>query len=150
MESKPVSYSIEAPGIGFYHKGVIVTSYHEVIINLPKSVVVSSHTDQDKGVYLNISSDKITVIGQNVRKDSSDTFLALPIINLSVNEYVYYGISVDEGVATTHHGGEASSILIVGTENNTSMNVIATWPVIISIDNSTKRIISGHFVINRL
>lgn len=148
MESLPVSYSIEAPGIGFYRSGV-VTPYHEVIINFPKSVVVSSFNDQHKGIHLNISSDKVTVIGQNVRRDSSDTFLALPIINMSVSEYVYYGISVDEGAATTQHGGEASSILVVGTENNTSVKITATWPVIVGYGNF-KKTTSSHIVINQL
>ena len=148
VESLPVSYSIEAPGIGFYRSGV-VTSYHEVIINFPKSIVVSSPNHQDKGIHLNVSNDKVTVIGQNVRVDSSDTFLALPIINMSVSEYVYYGISVDEGTATTQHGGEASSILIVGTENNTSMSITARWPVIVGYGNF-KKTTSSHLVINRL
>ncbi|XP_065904619.1 basement membrane-specific heparan sulfate proteoglycan core protein-like isoform X2 [Dysidea avara] len=145
-ESQPVSYSIEIPGIGYYHSGTI-TANNEKIVNL-KSVdsEVLSHDDQDKGIYLKTSSDRVTVIGQNVRSGSGDTFLALPITSLCVEEYVYYGMSV-------RTAGFYSSILIVGTENNTMMKLTVTQPVTIKVDDTDTNLTSGKqhsFVINRL
>ena len=147
-ESQPVNYSIEAPGVGYYTSSN-VTSDNEVIINLPTTLITSSHNDQDKGIHLMTSSDRVTVIGQNLASFTSDTFLCLPITNLFVDEYVYYGISVPIG----RSGSYSSSILVVGTENNTMMKLTVTQPVNISVSNSTDDLTAGiqySFVINRL
>ena len=143
-EVHPVLYSIEAPGVGYYHKGNI-SAGNEIILNLPSSVEVSSYHDQDKGIYLTIDSDNVTVIGQNLKRHTSDSFFVLPIMNLD-DVYVYYGISVSRGY-------DDSSILIVGTENNIVMNLTATQSVSISVGNTVTNLIPGiqySFVINRL
>jgi len=36
-ESKPVSYSIEAPGVGYYRKGIIRVADNEAIVSLPSN-----------------------------------------------------------------------------------------------------------------
>ncbi|XP_065903474.1 uncharacterized protein [Dysidea avara] len=149
-ESQPVFYSIEAPGIGYYTTGS-VTSDSEVIINLPTTLITSSHNDQDKGIHLMISSDRVTVIGQNVEIYTSDSFLCLPITNLCANEYVHYGVTVPR--ATIHSAFILNSILVVGTEDNTMMNLTVTQPVTISVSDSTVNLTAGiqySFVISRL
>ena len=142
-EVYPVSYYIEAPGVGYYHKGII-SADNEVILNLPSSVEVSLHSDQDKGIHLTTSSDNVTVIGQNLESYTSDSFFALPIIELD-DVYVYYGMSVQSGGRST--------ILIVGTENNIMMNLTTTQSVSISVGNTVTYLITGRqysFVVNRL
>ena len=150
-ESQLVYYSIEAPGEGYYTSG-IVTSDNEVIINLPTTLITSSHNDQDKGIHLMISSDRVTVIGQNLVDGSSgDSFFCLPTTNLSVDEYVYYGISISR--SSSNDFSKNSSILVVGTENNTMLKLTVTQPVTISVSNSTVDLTAGiqcPFVINRL
>ena len=143
-EVYPVSYYIEAPGVGYYHRGIL-SSTNEVILNLSSSVEVSSHSDQDKGIYLTTGSDNVTVIGQNLERHTSDSFLVLPVIELD-DVYVYYGMSVPRGY-------DHSAILIVGTENNIMMNLTTTQSVNISVDNTVTNLIPGRqysFVINRL
>ena len=145
-EIHPVTYSIEAPGVGYYHKG-IVSAGNEVILNLPSSVEVSH--DQNKGIYLTTSSDNVTVIGQNLDSATSDSFFALPIIKLD-DVYVHYGMSVPRAF---HGGAINSSILIVGTENNTMMKLTTTQSVDISVGTTTMHLIPGRqysFVVNRL
>ena len=142
-----MNYSIEAPGVGYYTSGN-VTSDNEVIIHLPTTLIASSHNDQDKGIHLMTSSDRVTVIGQNVAGDSSDTFLSLPIMILCTDEYVHYGISVPTRSNLLH-----GYILVVGTEDNTVMKLTVTQPVTISVSNSTVNLTAGTqylFVINRL
>ena len=151
-ESQPVNYSIEAPGVGYYTSGN-VTSDNEVIIHLNNSFLTSSHNDQDKGIHLMISSDRVTMIGQNLRFGSGDTFLCLPITNFCVDEYVYYGISVPRAPNGTFSSSQNSSLLVVGTEDNTMMKLTVTQPVTISVSNSTVGLTAGmqySFVINRL
>jgi len=118
-ETCTVEYSVEAPGVGYYSNGSI-SANGKVILNLPTSVEVISPNDQDKGIYLTTSSDKVTVIGQNLRSASSDSYLALPIALLNDMVYIYYGISVPR--ATVHSEALYSSILVVGTENNTEID----------------------------
>ena len=141
-----VRYSIEAPGVGYYHSGTI-SAGDEVILNLPESLAVLSIYDQDKGIYLATSSDRVTVIGQNLILQSSDSFFALPVIEIDYG-YVYYGVSVSRSSF-----GASSSILIVGTENNTMMKLTVTQSVNIDVGNTITTLTRGieySFVINRL
>ena len=149
-ELQLVSYSIEIPGIGYYHNGTI-NATNEDVVDLPMAAVVLSRNDQDKGIYVYIDSDRVTVMGQNVFAPNGfllDTFISLPNIRLYVEEYVYYGISVaSDGLF--HFG----AVLIVGTENSTMMNLTVPQPVTIRVDDTDINLISGSeysFVINRL
>ena len=147
-EVHPVTYFIEAPGVGYYHRGV-VSAGNEVILNLPNSVEASSYDGQNKGIYLTTSSSTVTVIGQSLDSVSSDTYFALPITELD-DVYIYYGLSVPRAF---HLELINSSILIVGTEDNTMISLTATQPVNISIDNTIMQLIPGRqfsFRINRL
>ena len=144
-----VQYSVEAPSVSYYHNGTISTG-RIVILNLPTSAQVTSQLGQDKGIYLTTSSNKVTVIGQSVLHRSSDSFLASPIVRLT-NKYVYYGISVPK--ATVHNDSFNSSVLVVGTENNTVMTLNVTQSVTVSVGNTTTNLFPGRqysFVVNRL
>ena len=148
-ETQPVQYYMEAPGVEYYRNGTI-SAGDEVILNLPSSIEVSSVYHQNNGIYLTTSSDKVTVIGQNLDRHTSDSFFALPLIELS-DEYVYYGISIRRTVV--HSALINSSILIVGTENNTMMKLTVTQSVNIGVGNTVTTLIPGiqySFVINRL
>ena len=144
-EKQQVQYFLMVMGVDYYHSGT-VSADNDVVLNLPVSVEVASHDEQDKGIYLTASSNAITVIGQSLDARSSDSYLALPITVLSDIVYVYYGISVPRAF---HSANIYSSVLIVGTENNTVMKLTVTQSVNISADY----LIPGReysFVINRL
>ena len=148
-ETQPVQYSMEAPGVGYYHNGTIIAG-DEVTLNFSSSIEVLSVYHQNNGIYLTTSSDKVTVIGQNLDSGSSDSFFALPLIEIG-DEYVYYGISVRR--TSVHSVPLNSSILIVGTENNTMMELTVTQSVNIGLGNNITTLIPGiqySFVINRL
>ena len=147
-EVYPVPYFIEAPVVGYYRKG-IVSAGDEVIFNLPNNVEVSSYDGQNKGIYLITSSRNITVIGQSFDRGTGDTFFVLPITELD-DVYTYYGISVPRA---SHLGILNSSILVVGTKNNTMMYLTTTQPVNVSFGTSSVHLIPGRqhsLVINRL
>ena len=150
-DTQQVQYSLEAPGVGYYRNGTI-SAGDEVILNLPHSIVVSSFYHRNHGIYLATSSNKVIVIGQNLDRHSSDSYFALPITELDdVNHYVYYGISVPR--SGVHSSLNYSSILIVGTENNTLMNLTVTQSVNIGVGSTFTNVIHGRqysFVINRL
>ena len=148
-DSQPVSYFIEAPGLGINRNGTL-TADNEAIIHLPGTAEVTSHVEQNKGIYLKTSSDSVTVIGRNLHNSpTADTFLALPIVKLSVIMYVYFGISAPQSDLVNVQ----NVVIIVGTENNTIMKLIVTQSVTISIGSTTTDLIPSNeysFVINRL
>ena len=129
-ESHPVLYSIEIPELGSAKGRVVPQS--TVVINLPTSVVVYSRSDQNKGIHLKVSSDKMIVIGQDARIQTTTTFLALPSTQLGITKYVYYGMVMNDVTSRN------SAILVVGTEDSTIMNLTTTQPVTVSVgDGST-------------
>ena len=148
-DSQPVSYFIEAPGLGVHQNGT-VTNDNEAIIQLPSTAEVRSHNEQNKGIYMKTSSDSVTVIGYNLYHggSSADTYLVLPIIKLSVTMYVYFGITA---LRVNYH--TQNVVLIVGTEDNTVMKLIVTQSVTVSVGSAITNLIPGNeysFVINRL
>ena len=149
-DTQPVFYSIQAPGIGFHQNGT-VTSDGESIVYFPVTTEVTSHTDQNKGIYLKTSSSSVTVIGHSVLMYTDDTFLVLPTVKLPVTMYVYYGISVPRTIV--HNELRHSSILLVGTEDNTRLKLTVTQSVTISVGATTTDLTPGRqysFVIYRL
>ena len=153
-ERHPVQYSIEAPSVGYYHSGT-VSADNEVILDLNGTIEVTSHNDQNKGIYLTTCSDRVSVIGQNLYNYTSESFLVSPITELNGTDYVYYGISTTRFVDDRDIYFFNSSILVVGTENNTMMKLTVTQSVNISVGSTTKdqQLIPGQeylFVINRL
>ena len=158
-EKHNVTYLIEAPGIGYYGSGIITTD-HEVVLHLPDSIVVSSD-DYNKGIYIRTSSRKVTVYGQASVEGYSftrgnywkytkhlETFVAIPVIDLCSREYNYYAVSVD-GYSSYYN----SSVLMVGTEDNTTMKLTVTKSVTVSVGYYLTHLIPGKeysFVINRL
>ena len=149
-DSQPLSYYIQAPGIGFHQNGT-VTADNEAIVYFPSTAEVTSHIDQNKGIHLKTSSSSVTVIGQNVHAGSDDTFLVQPIIKLSATMYVYYGITAPRTIV--HNELRHSSVLLVGTENDTIMKLTVTQSVTISVGTTTTDLTPGRqysFVINQL
>jgi len=143
--AEPVNFTIEAPVAGFYYAGV-VDGESEDVLNLPSNVVMSPNDTQYKGIYIRVERDDFIVIGQSDSNGTGETFLALPYKRSSViTEHVYYGISAP-GYTPSHQG----VILIVGTEDNTTMKLTVTQT---ATTNTGITLYTGReysFVINRL
>ena len=150
-ESQLVDYLLYIPKRGYRASGKI-TANNSVTLNIP-NMEASTYSHIDYGIYLKLSSDKVTVIGQNYESHTSDSYLALPTIKLkTVTEYAYYAMSV-------HSPNSYSSILIVGTEDNTQIHLEATQSTRIYSSryyryrgyyNDVSRGSRYSFVINRL
>ena len=162
----PVNYSVEAPGVGYYDNGTILAN-SRVVVNLSESVIVSSYNDQNNGVYLKTSTDKLTVIGQSTngrgrrylnrrRKVARvtrglDTFIVNEITDLCISEYEYFAVSVNSSYVSSYYN---SFVLIVGTRNDTLLKLTVTQPVTTRIgDANATTLIPGieySFMIHRL
>ena len=154
-ESTPVYYRIEAPGLSYCFNGTLIPNTQNVVI-LPKDLTGKSNTFPrarsdgiPKGIYLKTSSDDITVVGQSGGHNTIDTFLAVPMKNLCLSEYIYYPFSVETYVHAD------ASFAIVGTEDGTTITIRVSVNSKISFNSTTdwKRLHSGEkrsYVINRL
>lgn len=159
---QPVFYTIEAPWVGYHTKGTIIPGY-SVTVGLPNNLTVLSFYDQSKGICVKTSSKKVTVQGNSQGScydyyyycwrhyyymRQVETFTVLPVTNLCTNEYKYYAISVNS--SSLYYN---SSVLVVGTEDNTMMKLIITQSVTISMCNIITHLTpykEYSFMINRL
>ena len=146
---------MEAPGVGYYESGNILAS--DRVIDLPYSIIASSYNDQNKGIYLKTSSEKVTVIGQSSKRRldtkrawTIDTFMVNEITDFSINQYEYFVVSVN---GSNYYGYYNSSVLIVGTRNNTALKLTVTQLVTTRMGDINITLIPGKeysFVIHRL
>ena len=149
--TSPVQYSIETRGIRNDDNGSITNESTYIKLREPAFILIESLYDHNKGVHLRICNDEVTVIGQDLLPNTGDTFLSLPIVDLGSLHLVYYGVSVPKQSDSASEFN--STILVVGTQNCTIINLTVTQPVTISDSNSTIDLTAGKqysFVINRL
>ena len=133
------NYSMEAPVTGFHQNGTI-TANAQNLINLPNSLAGSSYNFDNprdnidnvyrEGVYLQTSKNRVTVIGSHNHHDSIDTFFAIPTVDLCLIEYIYFAVSVRTNVNAD------GSVVIVGTANQTIVNITVPVSAVIKISNS--------------
>ena len=151
-ERTPVYYSIEAPGSDYYLNGIIIPEIQNRI-KLPQNLTGKSHTfphnNSDKvpkGFHIKTSCE-VVIIGQSGVRFTTDTFLAVPVKDLSLHEYVYYIFSVSGGAHAD------TSVAIVGTEDNTTMTITATVGSYVNLKTGWSSLPShtNHsYVINKL
>lgn len=124
-DTKSVSFSIEASQ---YHYSGTIAPNGRTTVNIPTRFIVSTSNIQSNGIFLQTSSDKVTVVGQNLRSTStSDTFTILPVVELCTESYVYYGISVQR--TSVFRSSFLSAMLIVATKNYTLLRITPTRSV---------------------
>ena len=143
--SLSLSYTIEAPGVGYFTTGTI-SGTEFTVVYLPSKLKAGSYNDLKNGIYLLTNSTRVVVTGQNLYYSSGDTFLALPTVTTNCTEYVYYGISVSSGIGD-------SVVLIVGTEDDTTINLIVTQSVNVTVNDTVISLYRGieySFIVNRL
>ena len=138
-DSHPVSYLMEAPGIGYIRSGNISAS-EKKIVDIPSEAEVSSIDDQNKGIYLTTTSDNVTVIGQSINGNSTDTFTLLPVASRNAEKYTYYTIST--GLVSPD--GHNNTILVVGTEDNTTLELTVTREVQVKISNNVDNLVPDN------
>ena len=130
-------------------------------MNFTMDIVVSSYSDQNKGIYLKTSSDKVTVIGLSNNgiwhstffrglRQGLGTFTVNEITDLSISEYEYFAVSVNNSRYYNYYN---SSVLIVGTRNNTVLKLEVTQQVTTMVGDINVTLTPGKeysFLINRL
>jgi len=92
-EATPVTFIIDVPSIGMtYHHTVIAGD--EVYVEFPHELqTFGDVTIQDKGVHVQVDSNNVVIIGQNLRvhrADTDGTYLAIPTVDLNTTLYKYF------------------------------------------------------------
>ncbi len=109
-ESSPVSFTVTATG--FTYTGT-ATNSGSVIVTLPSTLEVQSSSERNKGIYVQAAGNsRITVYGSSLERYTSDSFLALPCLDQSLDEYEYYAMSY-------YGAGLPCALLFVACQDNT-------------------------------
>ena len=129
------TYSIEAPVTRFYQNGTIIANVQNVV-NLPNTLSGASYAfsnsqndEYKEGVHTQTNENKVATIGSY---HNGDTFFAIPTVDLCLNEYTYFAVSI-----STNNEWSDGSVVIVATANQTILNIIVPISdVHIKINNS--------------
>ena len=132
----PVSYSVSVYSTRNHYSGT-VTANNSAVVYLSTSAQVTSYSHRNYGIYLETSSDKVTVIGRSYTSHTTDSYLTLPVIKLqTITEYIYYAMSVNSE-------NSYSSLLIVATEG-VDFTVTFTQSTYVYIYNGYSYVSSGR------
>ena len=143
----PVSYSVYVRSTGNRYRGT-VTANNSAVVYLSTSAQVTSYSSSYRyyGISVETSSNKVTVIGRSYTSHTTDSYLALPvIISQTVTKYTYYAMSF-------YSPNTYSSILIVGTEDSTTLKLKFTFSDRVYMGYTRYSISAGSeysFTINR-
>ena len=118
--SSPVNYTVETYN-GEIATGT-VTNTTLSKLNIPAALVVldSSYQNRNKGIHVS-SNNEISVLLINYQIATIGEYLAYPVQNLSIPQYQYYAVSTGTLAISA-----LSEVLLVGTEDNTTVTVVPT------------------------
>ena len=131
------SYSVEALMTGFYQSGNVTANFVQNTIILPNTLTGPSrnflnddNNAYKEGIHIQANRNRLIVIG-STGNNSFDTYFALPTVHLCLEEYLYFAVSVDTMVDSD------GSVVIVGTADQTIVNITVPVKAFIKTSNST-------------
>ncbi len=117
-ETSTTNFAITASGFSF--NGTLTPQELTTRVAIPLSFQVISVEERNKGIRIEATS-QVYVHSLSYSSDTSDSYLALPCLNLPVDEYEYFAISytVLEKLGFLH----PAVILIVACDDDTSITI---------------------------
>ena len=150
----PVEYIVETTS-GVQASGN-VTNNSTAIVNLPVSLVTNNglYSSRFKGIHVyTINGGDISVLVVNYQVYTTGDYLAYPYQAFPLSQYQYYVVSTEMLVINFF----SEEVLLVGTEDNTTVTVVSTQTVIAPVDiqtNSGSRLVAAGspftFTIHRM
>ena len=131
LSTTPISYIIK----DIYNTTIAagkVSLSSSINESLDISYVTNANTERNDGIYLK-STGPISVLVVNWRRTSIGEYPAYPKQDLKVSHYTYYTSSPN----TTIVSYTQSEILLVGTEDNTTVTIISAADVSVPTDIQT-------------
>ena len=130
-ENSPVAFQVSSPYGYYYSDTVYPSSYY--YLTLPGFLTVDYDTERSKGILVKTTdpSQSITLSGMNYEQYTGDAFLALPPGPV-MEEYTY----VTNSMLWTNRSDVSipSLVLLVGTDDSTTVTIFPTEYVIIPYD----------------
>jgi len=133
-EIEVVNFTTDAPVTGYHIYGSFIGS---VFLNLPINLTGISYSnpnsyqnDYKEGIYIKSSRQNLRQMNDNNNCFNTETFLSIVKVDLFVEEYIYYAISVMDSFSTD------ASVVLVGTENETLFTVTVPVDALIKINNT--------------
>ena len=131
----PVEYIVETTS-GVQASGN-VTNNSTAIVNLPVSLVTNDalYSSRFKGIHIyTINGEDISVLVVNYQGYTIGDYLAYPYQAFPLSQYQYYAVSTGTLAISDN---SLSEVLLVGTEDNTTVTVVPTQTVTVPIDIQT-------------
>ena len=125
----PESFSLQNTSVTITEPGAeipqIVTVFNNstVTVSLDVTLRLQSNLERNKGILIEAETGIISVVGTNIRGDSSDSFTAIPCTPLPTSVYEFYAVSS----RITELG--TSSFLVVACESDTEVTVTPTQTI---------------------
>lgn len=126
----PVSFTVES-----YEDVIatgVVTNTNHVNVSIDVALVVSNsgYSERFKGIYVHSTNGGlISVIVINYKLYTIGEYLAYPSEYLPVHQYQYYAVTIDFNTTQV-----LNSIILVGTDDNTTVTIVPTRSVTIPQD----------------
>ena len=124
LSSSPVTYTVTYSSGAIATGTVTNTTLAKLSISTDLVVVDSSYQNRSKGIHVSANSE-ISVLLINYQSNSIGDYFAYPhlIQNLTLAQYQYYAVSTGTLAISAQ---SLSEVLLVGTENNTTVTVVPT------------------------
>ena len=129
LSVQPVNFTIELGtgwnhnSTGWYYTGSVSVDSPALVI-LPDNVVPrhGNYSERFKGIHIYSNDDNtpISVVVMSVHYELNAEYLAYPYINMGLQRYEYYVVSIDS------MWGDDSLFLLVGNEDNTTITIVPT------------------------
>ena len=129
LSVQPVTFTVELgigwnhDSTGWYYTGKVSVDSPAIVI-LPDNVEPSNgnYSERFKGIHIYSNDDNtpISVVVMSVGYELNAEYLAYPYINMGLQRYEYYMVSIDSW------WGDQSLFLLVGNEDNTIITIVPT------------------------
>ena len=137
LSVQPVNFTVEL-GIGWNHNSTGWYYTGNVSVNSPALVILpdnveprhGNYSERFKGIHIYSNDNKIpiSVVVMSVDYDLNAEYLAYPYINMGLQRYEYYVVSLDSWWR------DESLFLLVGNEDNTTITIVPTQMIKVPAD----------------
>ena len=128
LSTSPVTYTVQTYSETIATGNVTNTTLAKLTIPSNLVVLDSSYQHRYKGIHVSASCNEVSVLLINYRLGSVGDYLAYPVQNLNHSLYQYYAVSTGTSVFSIN---PQSEVLLVGTEDDTTVTVVPTQNVIV-------------------
>ena len=137
LSVQSVNFTVEL-GIGWNHNSTGWYYTGNVSVNSPAIVILPDNVEPHHGnyserfkgihIYSNDDNTPISVVVMSVDYDLNAEYLAYPYINMGLQRYEYYVVSINSWWR------DQSLFLLVGNEDNTTITIVATQMIVVPED----------------